>query len=356
MSKFDQTNYDVIGKGKYSVVVKPAVTDVANYRWYVSYRDKDDSDVSKLFINHENNVEDFTREYNILIKISEIENYTDFTVPFKGASTINTEMLSNNFELLKLLEADNTCRIYQIILGHGGLNLHKMNEQISYETFILLIEKFYKGIEVLHQNNIIHRDLKPMNVLYDGKQLNIVDYGLACSIDEVFNKNASYFILEDMYMYHPPEFYVAHLLFQEPDELTFQEKVENVFSNLTTINKVTIDYYDKHYYRYHNKKYDIEQYIQCFRKMLSDIKTRELTTFEELFTKEIAVKCDIYSSSFILRSLARNVQYQNDDQNKALRRLHDMTYSLNPFDRSSLSDVFLWIKNQTSVLTQYNIS
>lgn len=90
--------------------------------------------------------------------------------------------------------------------------------------------------------------------------------------------------------------------------------------------------------------------------MLSDIKTRELTTFEELFTKEIAVKCDIYSSSFILRSLARNVQYQNDDQKKALRRLHDMTYSLNPFDRSSLSDVFLWIKNQSSALAQYNIS
>lgn len=346
MSTFDNIDYDILGRGKYSVVVKPAVTNVANYRWYVSYCDKDDSDVSKLFINHENNVEDFTREYNTLIKISEIENYTDFTVPFKGASTINTEVLSNNTELLQKLNADNAGRIYQIILGYGGTNLHKMNEQITYETLMKLLDKFYKGIEELQKNNIIHRDLKPMNVLYDGKQLNIVDFGLSCSIDDVFNKNESYFILEDMYMYHPPEFYVAHLLFQEPDELTFQEKIENVFSNLTTINKQTIHYYENHYYKFHNKKYDIEQYIQCFRKMLSDIKTRELQTFEDVFTREIALKCDIYSSSFVLRSLAKNVIYQNDDERKALIKLHDMIYSLNPYDRSTLSEVQQWIKNQ----------
>ena len=356
MSNYDHSNFDILGKGKYSVVVKPAVTDVANYRWYVRYSDKDESDVSKLFINHEYNVEDFTREYNILIKISEIENYTDFTVPFKGASTINTSVLNNNTELLKELNADNSGRIYQIILGYGGINLHNMNEQISYEALILLIDKFYKGIQVLHQHNVIHRDLKPVNVLYDGKQLNIVDFGLACSMDEVFSKNASGFIFEDIYMYHPPEFYVAHLYFQQPNELTFQEKIDNVFSNLTNVNKQTIHYYNNHYYKFVKKNYDIEQYIQCFQKMLSDIKSRELTCFEDIFSNDFAVKCDIYSSSFILRSLAKNVKYQNNDQNIAFKNLHDMTYSLNPFDRCSLSDIFIWIKNQSNILSQNNIS
>lgn len=340
MNYNNDTVYKILGKGKYSIVITPAVKNIDNYRWYFSYRDRHPTDVTKLFIYDDNNIEDFTREFNTLMKISEIDNYKDFTVPFKGASTINTHTLMHDIDLLQKLKAEGIGKVYQIILGYGGINVSKMNEPISYQTYISLIHRFYKGLEVLHKNNIIHRDLKPANVLYDGKQINIVDFGLACPIDEVYDKNSSYFILEDMYMYHPPEFYIAHLIFKEPKELSFNDKIDNVFSNLTTINEQSEHYYYNHLYRYQKSKgYNIELYIECFKNVLTEIKKRNIASLEELFTIDIALKSDIYSSSFILRSLAINVIYTDDDQKKVIEELHDMTYALNPFARSSLTDV-----------------
>jgi len=341
----NNSKYNILGQGKYCIVIAPVVKEIACYRWYVSYHDQCPTDVTKLFIYHENNIEDFTREFNILVKISEIDNYTDFTVPFKGASTINTVDLKDEVDLLHKLKAEGIGKIYQIVLGYGGINLHKMTEQISYEKFISLIHGFYKGLDLLQKNNIIHRDLKPANVLYDGKQINIIDFGLACDIDEVYNKDVSDFLLEDMYMYHPPEFYVAHLLFQEPNELTFNDKIDNVFLNLTTANDVIKKYYHIHFYKYQkNQKYNLETYLKCFQNMLSDIKKRNIVSFKELYTEELALKSDIYSSSFVLLSLANNVVFTNNNQKKEIKELYDMTYSLNPFERSSLVDVLEWIE------------
>ena len=40
-----------------------------------------------------------------------------------------------------------------------------------------------KGIEYLHNKNIIHRDLKPDNILFNGKEVKIIDFGLATKAD-----------------------------------------------------------------------------------------------------------------------------------------------------------------------------
>lgn len=346
--------FDIVGKGGYSVVISPVVTNIHFLQWIIYYNDRDVTDVSKVFKHSDmsNGEDDFRFELDILKKVMKIEGYTTFTVPIKGASKFYCKELKHNRYILDNLRAsysilDNDI-FYQIIFGNGGIPVNQIKREIrSYKIHIKelieMLKRFYNGIQLLHINNIIHRDIKPTNILLDCKQnkLNIIDFGLACDVKDVYDNSKSDFLLSNIYMFHPPEFYVHHLLTSKYNsEHNFQQNLDSAFENIMHSSDMLSIYYENHYYKW-NKcgSYDIETYADGFRSIYISIKEQGFQNIEEIFTYNIASKCDIYSSSYILQYLMRHIIFDcNEDCEKYIALCH-MAGNFNPFLRSNIFQI-----------------
>lgn len=350
--------FDIVGKGGYSVVISPVVTNINFWHWIIFYNNKDPADVSKVFKHSDGSKgeEDFELELDILKKVMKIEGYTTFTVPIKGASKFYSKELKQSKHILDKLGSsysvlDNDI-FYQIIFGNGGFPLNQIKLEIGtykihIKELIEMLRCLYKGIKLLHANNMIHRDIKPNNVLLDYKQnkLNIIDFGLACDVKEVYDYTKSDYLLSNIYMFHPPEFYIYHLLRSKYDSASsFQQNLDNAFENMMQPSKTLSIYYENHFYKW-NKcgTYDIESYADGFRSIYNSFKSQEFQNIDEIFTDDIACKCDVYSSSYILEYLKRYIIFDSNDDCKKYTALCQMTGNFNPYERSNIVQILEYL-------------
>jgi serine/threonine protein kinase len=343
-------HYEIIAKGSYGVVITPSVNNVTetifeNNKVYIPHKY-----IGKLF--NKDNKEDFEKELFIMKRIISIIDYEKFTVPIINASRISIKELKDEPDILKSL--DKTVELYQIVYQYGGTSITSKLQilNISFSVFIHMISNFYSGIRKLHNANIIHRDIKPVNVLYDdeNKKLNLIDYGLSCDVDNVYRDNKDdIYILGYMYMYNPPEFYVAYLLYENMKKgKSFEESIDLSFKIMTNYSKELEIFYYEHYYKYNQyEPYNIYSYRQAFQQMLDHIKLQNINTFDELFTKDITFKSDVYSSSFILKSLKKHIIFENVMQRQIFNELHNMTYDLNPFTRKNIDEILEFINENS---------
>lgn len=340
-------NYDLIGTGSYSVVIKPFVKNTLQVIFDNSKDDKYQSNkyISKIF-NDENKGE-FKKELSILKNIIQIDDYINFTVPILQASTFDIKELENEIDILKKIDTPSSI-LYQIVFEYGGTKLDskETNISLSFSSFMYMMCNFFEGIQKLHQANLVHRDIKPANVLYDKtkEKLNLIDFGLSCHVNDVYNKDDTY-LLGYMYMYNPPEFYVASKLFENMQQgNNFIESIRLSFNSLKTYTKELEIFYYEHYYRYNrNEPYNIYSYKEGFNQFYNDIETFAITNEVDLFTKEFIFKSDVYSTAFILKSLKKHIIFENIIQREIFNELHNMTSSLNPFQRKSITEILQFI-------------
>jgi hypothetical protein len=150
-------------------------------------------------------------------------------------------------------------------------------------------------------------------------------------------------------MYNPPEFYIAYLLYENMKKgKSFEESIDLSFKIMANYTKELEIFYIEHYYKYNqNETYNIYSYRQAFRQMLDHIKLQNINTFDELFTKDITFKSDVYSSSFILKSLKKHIIFENVMQRQIFNELQNMTYDLNPFTRKNIDEILEFINENS---------
>jgi serine/threonine protein kinase len=339
-------HFHIVGSGSNSLVIRPAVKNVLSEEVLSTAKDVKDKDtVGKLF-KLENKCE-YDRELDILHKVLLIDNYTDFTVHVISASKISSNEFTYDPDIMKKVTDK---ELYQIVFEYGGINISNLNvTSISFPTFMSMIQSFYKGISSMQSVGIVHRDIKPLNVLYDGTKLNIIDFGLACDVAKLYDgtDEDQMHILSYMYMFNPPEFYIAYLVSENMNNgKDFKESADIAFDSMTNFTKELEAYYFEHYYRYNkNEPYNIFSYQQAFTKFYDMICARGIKRFEDLFNEELAYKSDIYSTSFVLKSLKRYIIFENNIQKDIFNQLFLMTSALNPLQRSNVTQILHFIED-----------
>lgn len=353
------TCYKMIGKGGYSKVITPPIycTHQQKHFFLISSNVVNNNDVGKVFIGTDTKY-DFEEEVRILEKIKQIPHYTDFTVEIKDACILDKNDLEidkiKSLEKLSVIHKksfyerviDNMycCNnIYQIIFENGGCCLNKIEGSIGYNKCMDMIKTLLIGIQALHNNNIIHRDIKPTNILYNGNKFSIIDFGLSCTIEEVYDYDSSGYLLEYGYPFHPPEFYIIYLLYNYYYQiLSFDECLSKAQYELTTETKLLNKYYETHYnmYKLLPKQYTTVDYINEFKNIFDDIHAKQFNKIEDIYhSREFVVKADVFSISLVLYNLKKKISFDTVENEKKYDALCEMSSVFNPFRRCSIQDL-----------------
>jgi serine/threonine protein kinase len=225
---------------------------------------------------------------------------------------------------------------------------------MQFFEFIQYFRNFLIGIKTLQDNNIVHRDIKPTNVLLSATQFNLIDFGLSCHVNDVYKQDDddTDFILSYMYMYHPPEFYIIHLLYEQSkmQKDDFDTILDNVFHNILPAKLK--QYYNEHYYKYFAREaYNVFAYKNAFNNFYKDVKKQNINSINDILTTEFILKADIFSISFLLKTLKPFVIFNNLHEKLAYDTMYDMTYSLNVYQRTNIDDLLAYLDEKN--IAQY---
>lgn len=339
-------NIKLIDSGSYGCVISPPISNKESIiEEFIPYNNKDDNDVAKLY---KRGLQSFQKELAQFIKIRNIDPNSLFTPKFKGALKINNNMFINsNIESC----LDNKI-IYELILENAGQKINT-TFKISYPQFLLLFKEFLEGMIKMQNGNLVHRDIKPANVLYNGRRLKLIDFGLMCEKEDVYNIKKSVSVLSFKYPFYPPEFYVAFIFIMniknEENSKDFVENIDNIYDMIER----------SEYFIFMNRYLQGENFNKFklgIKDFLSDIK-KSYTKYSDLFNGDLALKADIYPLSFVISSLNKNINFNNQTQKNFINLLFRSCIESNPFKRVSLQNLYELVKEELNrILSMLKLS
>jgi serine/threonine protein kinase len=343
-----------IDNGEYGCAVKPPIVETEYITSnYIPYNDIDNTDIAKIFRKEKHFVEEL-KYLNIMQKIDENKS---FTAKLKGAQQIIGKSLMQNRLLINCLRRgsyiDNT-PFYQIILEYGGVKVNdKHSYKLTYVQFIECLKQFIAGLIKMQENNIVHRDIKPGNVLYKMSQnkLNLIDFGLMCAhYTELYDGNdiESMNLLEfKEYPYYPPEFYVAYIMLSYKDYYEGnKQKFDNFVDNIL-MNKL----YNSGFFQTDTLLQNPalkREYEDGIRNFIETIKALDVTRPADIFTRDIAMKADVFAVAYIIGSLKRNITILYHDEEEFIDILYRRCIRANPYDRATFLELYSILTSEYS--------
>ena len=338
-----------VGAGSYGCVMSPPISESSLVlKEYVPYLNRDNTDVGKVFIKGE---KDFKDELVILKKIDKIDPSADFTVKLKGALEMSKKVLKFHPTITNCLERSitHTARqtvLQQIILSDGGVSVESREYTLHYHDFLKKLAKFLKGMIVLQENDICHRDMSTRNVLINNRQISLIDFGLACNIDDIYipTSSALRILSFKSYRFYPPEFYIAYIMLSHRHQFEGNKQAFDKFVD-TIYDKMKEQYYFEQKYLLNNISllYDYEYGIRAF---IDTIKHMGVTKCSEIFNRDIALKADVFSLSYTILELSKNIYYTSDSDKIFVDYIYKKCKKANVFERITFKELYEIVENE----------
>jgi serine/threonine protein kinase len=348
--------HKLLDSGTYGCVVMPPFDNKhVVHKVIMPYKNKQSSDIAKIFKRGEN---DFNEEVKLIEKIEKIDPKNKFTTKMKGSMIINGKKVDDEniqiclidkkvFDTYQTIVADTEYmnnHYYQLILENGGVRTDK-TYSLTYPEFVSKFKVFIQGMLRLQEQNLVHLDIKPANVLISDKKINLIDFGLMSEFDELFTEQFQH-ILEYSkgYIYYPPEFYLAHLYLELYNFIPSQPTILNLWTGRNRIELET--FLEKSIINRNVKlKQQYEKGIQEHYDIIAKKIEDGVIEISELFPKEIAMKADVYSISYIITALNKNITFSNNDAEKTMQqefidKIHEKCFESNPYKRITMKELY----------------
>jgi serine/threonine protein kinase len=342
----------LVDSGAYGCVITPPVSESTFIiKEYIAYAERDNNDVAKVF---KKGSKDFVTELRILQKIKSIDPTCKFTIKLKGAQKISGDVFKTLPSVSQCLNKKTRITrntFYQIILEYGGIKVNG-KYSLSFNTFIKFFKTFLEGIILLQNNNLVHRDIKPDNILISTNKINLIDFGLSCSFDEVYTPKSLH-ILSFQYPYYPPEFYIANIMIQyrniydgKPAE--FAKLLDRIYSMMDNNDK---------YFSQHFMTPDLQaKYQSGVSKFINELKTRGYYRISDIFTKEVTMKADVFSLAYIIAAFNKNIQYTDNNHKAFIDYIYNRCIEGNPYQRISVTELYNELNQQLNKINQPTVS
>lgn len=350
-------NYKLLDSGTYGCVVMPPFDNKHIVQKVIMpYKNKQSSDIAKIFKKGEN---DFDEEVKLINKVEKIDPKNKFTTKMKGSMIINGKKIDNediqvclidkrNIDTYKTFEPDAEKMndfYHQLILENGGVRTDK-TYSLTYPEFVSKFRVFIQGMLKLQEHNFVHLDIKPANVLISDKKINLIDFGLMSEFDELYTKQFKH-ILEYSrgYIFYPPEFYLAHLYLEIYNFVSSQPTVLKLWTGIR--NRIELQNFleksiiNRNVKLRHQYEKGITEHYDIITKKIED----GVIEISELFPKEVAMKADVYSISYIISALNKNITFSNNDAEKTIQqefidKIHEKCFESNPYERITMKELY----------------
>lgn len=341
-----------IGRGSYGCVISPPIVDETYIaKTIIPYSEKHNNDVAKLFFRDDA----FNEELKFSKLIRKIDPRNKFTVKIKGAHKISGECIRLSESIMYFLKRKikdiQNAKFHQLIMENGGISLNShISYSLSYMDFLQIFKEFIGDMITIQQNNVIHRDIKPHNVLIDieKKKINLIDFGLICQhYNELYDgkeENMSLLKAAIEYPYYPPEFYVGYIM------LKYRFLYEN---NKTALNKFVDTIYDKMeekgFFAQEKLRVDYnlkQEYQSGVKSFLQTIKSSGHIKCSEIFTRDVAMKADVFSVASLIVSMSSKIRYTKSGQKHFIDYIYQKCVRANPYERVSFTELYSIINSE----------
>jgi serine/threonine protein kinase len=185
--------------------------------------------------------------------VSKIDPHQTFSIPVSDICDVSLSNTAFRKELAKCSIINNASKTYQqIVYSNGGLDLRKhmakKGSKTKFNKIFRLLRPILDGLQVLHKHGYIHQDIKPANMLYNGKKVYLIDFGIMESSKKVYREGNKH-VLSHHYPYYPPE-YKLYVHGNKPFNTFYLKFIENFSGfpeisgnhvNLIDVMKSTLD-------------------------------------------------------------------------------------------------------------------
>jgi hypothetical protein len=316
-----------IGVGTYGCVTKPPVKCDSNSSRSTNPKYK--KTIGKIFENHR----EAKYEKEIFDKVKSVDPFNEWTVQLVGSCYVNKFNRSDEKEKCPHVTNEPNKYYTQLIYNYGGKDLHslvKMAYQQKWSAgrkrglFIKLctaLKPVLYGLGKLSMYDYQHLDLKPANILYDEKQLRVVDFGLMDDADKIYT-HRNLFMLQHDYLYYPPEFKLYALSQQTIDINKHYAAFARNFSFLSELLNNNLR----------------NQYIEFFKYIRQSNKSFRTRPLNRIFSDN-SRKVDVYSLGMTFIELHHKLVEKDTELTFAFKQLFEWMISINCVERPSWSMV-----------------
>jgi serine/threonine protein kinase len=277
-------------------------------------------------------------EYHIQEIVKKVDPKYTWTLPLLKKCTISHPKKVDEADKCEYYNEDDDKKYMQLIYKKGGVDLlHlldsyfgksvKAKRDIFIKIFKLLKPILY-GLKALNEEGYCHLDIKPENILFDGKRLSVIDFGLLSKSDKIFVDGNEKYLLFD-YPFYPPEFklYGSYLLKKGkiPNLVTFKSLWMKTMERDTKGKSV---------------RYDLNMQIERYYKLLAynTINFTKPRKVEEEFLKYVN-KIDIYSLGITLYDMYSYLVLEDNLVTYSIKIFILEMINLNPYERMNWENI-----------------